>query len=33
MNPEWLRYYYAAKINGSMEDLDLNLARLHRPGE
>ncbi len=26
MNPEWLRYYYAAKINGSMEDLDLNLA-------
>ena len=26
MNPEWLRYYYAAKINGSMEDLDLSLA-------
>ncbi|BBP03775.1 methionine--tRNA ligase [Sulfuriferula plumbiphila] len=26
MDPEWLRYYYAAKINGSMEDLDLNLA-------
>ncbi|MHB1175503.1 MAG: methionine--tRNA ligase [Sulfuriferula sp.] len=26
MNPEWLRYYYAAKINGSMEDLDLNLT-------
>ena len=26
MNPEWLRYYYAAKINGSMEDLDMNLA-------
>jgi len=26
MNPEWLRYYYAAKINGSMEDIDLNLA-------
>ena len=26
MNPEWLRYYYAAKINGSMEDLDLNLV-------
>ena len=26
MNPEWLRYYYAAKINGSMEDIDLNLT-------
>jgi len=26
MNPEWLRYYFAAKINGSMEDLDLNLT-------
>lgn len=25
LNPEWLRYYYAAKINGSMEDIDLNL--------
>jgi methionyl-tRNA synthetase len=25
MNPEWLRYYFAAKINGSMEDLDLSL--------
>lgn len=24
-NTEYLRYYYAAKINGSMEDLDLNL--------
>jgi methionyl-tRNA synthetase len=24
LNPEWLRYYYAAKLNGSMEDLDLN---------
>lgn len=24
-NPEYLRYYYAAKINGSMEDIDLNL--------
>jgi methionyl-tRNA synthetase len=24
-NPEYLRYYYAAKLNGSMEDLDLNL--------
>ncbi len=26
LNPEWLRYYYAAKLNGTMEDLDLNLA-------
>ncbi|MDP2827880.1 MAG: methionine--tRNA ligase [Sulfuricellaceae bacterium] len=25
MNPEWLRYYYAAKLNGSMTDIDLNL--------
>ncbi|KAF1003284.1 MAG: Methionine--tRNA ligase [Burkholderia gladioli] len=25
MNPEWLRYYYAAKLNATMEDLDLNL--------
>ena len=25
MNPDWLRYYYAAKLNGSMEDIDLNL--------
>ncbi|WP_018230779.1 methionine--tRNA ligase [Methyloversatilis universalis] len=25
LNPEWLRYYYAAKLNGSMEDIDLNL--------
>ena len=26
LNPEWLRYYYAAKLNGTMEDIDLNLA-------
>ncbi len=26
LNPEWLRYYFAAKLNGSMEDIDLNLA-------
>ena len=37
LNPEWLRYYYAAKLNGSMEDIDLNLddfvARVNsRPG-
>ena len=25
LNPEWLRYYYSAKLNGSMEDIDLNL--------
>ncbi len=25
LNPEWLRYYFAAKLNGSMEDIDLNL--------
>ena len=24
-NPEYLRYYYAAKLNASMEDIDLNL--------
>ena len=24
LNPEWLRYYFAAKLNSSMEDLDLN---------
>ncbi|MDY0013616.1 MAG: methionine--tRNA ligase [Rhodocyclaceae bacterium] len=25
LNPEWLRYYFAAKSNGTMEDVDLNL--------
>ena len=25
LNPEWLRYYYAAKLNNTMEDIDLNL--------
>jgi methionyl-tRNA synthetase len=25
LNPEWLRYYYAAKSNGTMEDMDLSL--------
>jgi methionyl-tRNA synthetase len=25
LNPEWLRYYYAAKLNDSMEDIDLSL--------
>ncbi|OUT96916.1 MAG: methionine--tRNA ligase [Betaproteobacteria bacterium TMED41] len=25
LNPEWLRYYIAAKLNGTMEDIDLNL--------
>lgn len=25
LNPEWLRYYYGCKLNGSLEDIDLNL--------
>ncbi len=25
LNPEWLRYYYAAKLGNTMEDIDLNL--------
>ncbi|MBT0962013.1 methionine--tRNA ligase [Denitromonas iodatirespirans] len=25
LNPAWLRYYFAAKSNGTMEDVDLNL--------
>ncbi|MGI4814098.1 MAG: methionine--tRNA ligase [Janthinobacterium lividum] len=25
LNPDWLRYYFAAKLNGSLEDIDLNL--------
>jgi methionyl-tRNA synthetase len=25
LNPEYLRYYYAAKLNGRVDDLDLNL--------
>jgi len=25
LNPEWLRYYYGAKLNATMEDIDLNL--------
>ena len=25
LNPEWLRYYFATKLNGTMEDIDLNL--------
>ncbi|MDH4151359.1 MAG: methionine--tRNA ligase subunit beta, partial [Betaproteobacteria bacterium] len=25
LNPEWLRYYYAAKLNSTMEDIDMNL--------
>ena len=24
LNPEWLRYYFAAKLNGRVEDLDFN---------
>ncbi|MDR2187201.1 MAG: methionine--tRNA ligase [Azonexus sp.] len=26
LNPEWLRYYYAAKLSATMEDIDLNLS-------
>ncbi len=26
LNTEWLRYYFAAKLNGTMEDIDLNLS-------
>lgn len=26
MNPEWLRYYFAAKLNSSTEDLDLSFT-------
>ncbi len=25
LSPEWLRYYYAAKLNSTLEDIDLNL--------
>ena len=25
LNPEWLRYYFAAKLSSTLEDLDLNL--------
>ncbi len=25
LNPEWLRYYYSAKLGATMEDIDLNL--------
>ncbi|WP_087045176.1 methionine--tRNA ligase [Caballeronia ptereochthonis] len=25
LNPEWLRYYFAAKLNSTMEDIDLSL--------
>ncbi len=26
LNPEWLRYYYAVKLNGTMEDIDLSFS-------
>ena len=26
LDPQWLRYYYAAKLNGTAEDLDLSLG-------
>jgi methionyl-tRNA synthetase len=25
LNPEWMRYYIAAKLNNRIEDIDLNL--------
>ena len=28
LNPEWLRYYFATKSNGTMEDVDLSLEDL-----
>lgn len=28
LNPEWLRYYFAAKSSGAIDDLDLNLEDL-----
>ena len=29
MNPEWLRYYIAAKLNANVEDFEFNAGRLH----
>lgn len=26
LDPQWLRYYYAAKLNGTAEDIDMNLG-------
>jgi hypothetical protein len=33
MNPEWLRYYLGAKLNGKNEDIDFNRRRLHAARE
>ena len=33
MNPEWFRYYVAAKLNGRVEDVDFNPGRLHAAGQ
>ena len=33
MNPEWLRYYIAAKLNARVEDLDFNPDDFHRAGQ
>lgn len=30
LNPEWLRYYFATKLNSTMEDLDINLEDFKR---
>ena len=33
MNPEWLRYYIAAKLNANVEDIDFNPRRFRRARE
>ena len=33
MNPEWLRYYIAAKLNANVEDIDFNPDDFARAGE
>ena len=33
LNPEYLRYYYASKLSGSVEDIDLNLEDFHSEGQ
>ena len=33
LNPEYLRYYYASKLSGSVEDIDLNLEDFRAEGE
>ena len=33
LNPDWLRYYIAAKLNSHVEDVDFNPGRLRHPGQ